>query len=473
MSETTTTTPPLAESLFRFAIDFPTADLPSHVRHAADLRIVDTVAAALAGAGMGMGTAATQVVLSEDADGNASVWASGGARRSAALASFANGMLAHSMDYDDTQTRATLHPGIVIVPTAVAVAEEVGASGPDLLAAVAIGYELVSRLGELAPGAFQRQGFHPSSVLGIFGATAVAARLKGVSLEDAKNAAGLAGSMASGLMEYLADGSDTKQMHPGWAAQGAVRAVQLAQFGGTGPGTVLEGQKGVFASFIDHEVEAGKALEGLGESWSGLDVATKPYAACHCVHAPVDAWRRIRDTEGLTSEDTSHITRLTGLVPSWYLQLVCDPMEEKRRPRSVYEARFSLPYALARVVVDGKLDLESFRPDKLTDPAVLDLAALVDYEVVEYEEFPAAFPGGLRVEFDDGRVFVHEIPWNAGSVGNPLSDEEIYRKLEQAIETMIPGDGGDLLAAIMDLEADGSTLTPFTDAMARFRFAQM
>jgi 2-methylcitrate dehydratase PrpD len=460
----------LAQGLFEFSLDYPTSDLPATAERAASQRAVDTVAAALAGASMGMGTAASEIVLSEIAEGRSSIWASGGVTRPAALASFANGMLSHGMDYDDTQTRATMHPGIVIVPTALAVGEEVGASGPDVLAAIAIGYEIATRLGELTPGAFQRQGFHPSSVLGIFGATAVAARLMGVTVEQAVNAAGLAGSMAAGLMEYLTDGSDAKQMHPGWVAQGAIRAVQLAVHGGTGPASVLDGPKGVFRAFVGKDVNVTAGLAGLGESWEGLAVATKPYAACHCVHAPVDAWRKIRDTHGLTAEDTPRITRLIGLVPSWYLQLVCDPIEEKRHPRSVYEARFSLPYALARVVIDGELTLDTFTSDKLDDPAVLELSDKVDYQVVEYEEFPEAFPGGLRVEMDDGRLFETDIRHNVGSVGNPMTDDQINTKLLDAAQRLSGTEnaGQDLLQSLLQLTEAGSDLRGFTEAMARF-----
>jgi 2-methylcitrate dehydratase PrpD len=458
----------LAGGLFEFALSTRIEDLPAEVLHGAALRLIDTVGAGLASAALGYGTAASQIVLSEPAGGKASVWASNGAQRPAAAAAFANGMLSHGMDYDDTNTRATLHPGVVVVPTVLAVAEEAGSSGHEVLAAVAIGYEIASRLGELTPGDFQRHGFHPSAVLGIFGATAAAARLMGATYEHAVSAAGLAGSMAAGLMEYLADGSDAKQMHPGWVAQGAVRAVQLAQHGVTGPATVLEGGKGIYKSYVDADVDISLALTDLGKTWTGLDVATKPYAACHAVHAAVDSWRQIRDSEGLTDSDTAGIRKLTGLVPSWYLQLVCDPLEEKRRPRSTYEARFSLPYALGRVVVDGKLDLDSFSDDKLTDSRVLEVAAKVDYEVVEYPEFPAAFPGGLRVEMVDGRTFETEIRHNLGSVGNPMTDPQIHSKLLDSAaklseETEV---GQELLASLLSLEQPDSSIARFTKAIA-------
>ncbi len=459
----------LSERFIDFALTVATDDIPDEIMQGALLRVIDTVGVALASARSGLGTAASQVVLSEPGGGAASVWGSGGAKRVASLAGFANGMLAHGIEYDDTHTSATLHPGVVIVPTVLAVAEEQGSSGPDVLAAVALGYELTARLGMFAPGQFQRRGFHPTAVLGIFGATVAAARLMGVGHAEAVHAAGLAGSQAAGLMEYLSDGSDTKQIHPGVAAQGAIRSVQLALHGATGPARVLEGGAGVFTSFAGVEVDADKVLDGLGERWVGMDVATKPYPACHCVHAAVDAWRDIRDAEGLTVDDIDDVVRLTAFVPHWYLHLIWDPIESKRAPRSVYEARFSLPYAVARVVVDGELTLDSFELDQLSDPKVLEVAQRVEHEINEYETFPAAFPGGLRVEMRDGRVFEKHIPHNAGSVGDPITEQRLDAKfLDAASKGADESAGEALLAAIRSLREPGSSISAFTEQMAQF-----
>ena len=117
----------------------------------------------------------------------------------------------------------------------------------------------------------------------------------------------------------------------------------------------------------------------LGAEWLGTLVATKPYPACHCVHAPVDAWRALADRLRLSAAEISGISTITGLVPSWYLQLVCDPMPAKRTPRSVYEARFSLPYSIGVAVVDGKLDLSSYDLDRLG--AVFPIAGAVNRQL--------------------------------------------------------------------------------------------
>ena len=459
----------LWEQLVGFALDLPTAGVPDDVLDKATDRIIDTVGSALAGASSGEGLIAGRIVCSEASDGISSVWVSGGTTRSAAMACLANGMLAHAIDYDDTHAGSTLHPGVVIVPTVVALGEELGSKGPDVLAAVAIGYEVVNRLGLLTPGRFQHRGFHPTAILGIFGATAAAARLLKVSHRVAGHAGGIAGSLASGLMEYLSDGSDVKQLHAGWMAQAAVRAVQFATAGLTGPRTVLEGSRGVFRAFLSETIEPSRVVAGLGEQWVGIDVATKPYPACHAVHACIDSWRMIRDKHGLTQGDIALIKRVTGLVPKFYLQLVGEPLEQKRRPRTIYEARFSLPYSVARAVIDGEVNLDSYSEDRIRDPRVLEMAAKVDYEVVEYATFPGDYPGGLRVEMTDGRVFEDHLDYNVGSSRNPLSPEQLKAKVIDAARRVGNAPSAELLlGSIRSLRSPDADLRRFSDAIGSF-----
>ncbi|WUI01297.1 MmgE/PrpD family protein [Spirillospora sp. NBC_00431] len=456
--------PTLTERMLDFALRHPSADVPADLLAWTALRVTDTVGVALAGAARGLGaTAAARLTLAEPAPGAASIWASGGRRSRTDDACFANGMLAHGMDYDDTHTASMIHPSVVIVPTALAVGEETGASGRDVLAAATIGYELSARLGTLAPGKpLQQRGFHPTSVLGIIPATAVAARLLGLSLSDAVSATGLAGSMASGLMEFFSDGTDAKQMHPGWAAKGAVTAAKLASHGATGPATVLEGPSGLLKSFADVEAKQ-DVLTTLGDEWTGTNVSTKPYPAGHCTHATVDAWRTLRDRLALSPENVAEIRRFTALVPSAYLHLVCEPLADKHTPRTVYDARFSLPFALALTVVDGALTVDGFRPERLTDPAVLDIARRVDYEVTEYAEYPAAFPGGIRIEMDDGTRHEEHLRHNVGSPGNPMSPDDIAAKFRDCTRAMTGADR--LLDALRALPAAPS-LAGFTAAMS-------
>lgn len=457
----------LSRSLLEFAIETKNEEIPDELLDWASLRLIDTVGTALVSAGFDCGTSALKTVLEEGTPGRSSLWASGGRTTNAGNAAFANGTLAHGMDFDDTHTSATLHPGVVIVPTAVAVAEEESSSGPEVLTAIAIGYEVMARLGRVFPGKFQYSGFHATSVLGIIGAVAVTARLRSADLDTSVNAAGIAGSMASGLMAYLSDGSGTKTFHPGWAAKGAITALTLARNGLEGPAAVLEGPSGVFSSFIREDIDPAEVLTDLGSEWVGTRVSTKPYPACHCVHAPADAFIALRDRLDLSREDVLRIQRVTGLVPDFYRILVCDPLVEKQRPRTEYEARFSLPFAIGKAMVDGRLTSSSFQEDQLNDPEVLEMSSRVDYEVVEYAEYPECFPGGVRVVLDDGSVHEEHLRHNIGSVENPMTKSGIHQKfLDGATRVASDVDAAQLLASLEGLALEAST-DGFSAAMAK------
>lgn len=448
------------------ALAVPTHAIPDEVFSRASDRIVDTVACGLAAAGSNEGLCAQRLVLAEAAPGVASVWASGGQTAPAAMATLSNGTLIHAIDYDDAHAGSALHPGAVIVPAAIAIGEEVGARGPDVLASVALGYEVAARLAMQAPGRFQSKGFHVTGIIGIFGATAAVARLTGASATVAANAGGISGSMAGGLMEYLSDGSDVKQLHPGWTGQAAIRAVQLASHGLTGPRTVLEGTKGVYQAFVDHKVNAEAILEGFGRRWMGMEVATKRYPACYFVHAAVDAWKILRQDRRIAGARIKH---LIALVPEFYLQLVGEPIDQKRRPRSTYEARFSLPYALAVAVRDGDITTSSFNADRLRDPEILELMSKVECQPTEYSTFPGEFPGGVRVVLEDGSTFEAKVEHNIGGPKLPLAPADLDLKLlEASMPFKLECGGRSLLRSIRGLCARSSDLREFSREMAKF-----
>jgi 2-methylcitrate dehydratase PrpD len=260
----------------------------------------------------------------------------------------------------------------------------------------------------------------------VFGAAAAAASARGVDAATAGNALGIAGSFASGIMEFLADGSETKRLHGGWAAQGGITAVRLAVHGGTGPATVLEGKNGFYATYLHgepHHIEDEVAT--LGQQWVTNDIAFKLYPACHYNSAPIEAFTAILDEHPIRPEE---IVSITGYTDETGVGLVCAPAADKVRPRSPYDAKFSLPYCLSTLVVHGKVDITSFLRENITDEAVLALTPRVGYEMHQYAPSPDSFGGGVRVELADGRVYENEIRHQRGGSLNPLSDGEVIAK---------------------------------------------
>ncbi|HLW96027.1 MAG TPA: MmgE/PrpD family protein, partial [Solirubrobacteraceae bacterium] len=296
----------------------------------------------------------------------------------------------------------------------------------DLLCALVAGNEVSTRLGMAAGGRFHARGFHPTGVCGVFGATAAAARIRGLSAEQTTHALGIAGSMASGLLEFLADGAKTKPLHPGFAAQAALTAARLAAHGASGPRSVLDGERGFFAAYLHgEETSLAAQVADLGERFETPRIAYKPYPACHYVHASLDSLAALVEREGLVATDVASITAFTDATG---LALVLEPAADKLRPRTVYDAKFSLPFCLASLLVHGSVDVTSFTDAAIADPAVLELATLVSGEQRAYALSPDAFPGGVRVRTRDGRTLEHELRHQRGGAEFPMSTHDIVEK---------------------------------------------
>lgn len=460
----------VSERLINQLLDIGDSDLPDEVLAAVMSRMIDTFGVALSAAAMGEGVAATRALSRYATTEGATFWGTNGLRGRPSDVALANGSLCHAMDYDDTHTGSVVHPSGFVVPTAVAVGEELGATGRATLAAAALGYEAAIRLGLGAPGAFQHRGFQGSAVLGPFASALVAARLRGSSPETLRNAWGVAGSMASGINEFHADGSQAKQIHLGWAAHNGIMALDLAEAGATGPTTVLEGSAGVFAVFAGAGIDAEAMLSDIGSRYHLLDIAPKPYPACHCIHSVIDAWLELSADLGLAAED---VDTITCLVPEWYVGIILEPSAIRNDPPTAYAARFSLPYCLAKTVVDHDFGLASVRSDNLKDPEVRQMMNKIDYETVEFDEFPAYFPGGVRVKLRNGETHERVVRHNRGSDRSPLSDGELTAKLDQAGRLVGSDSYADLLVPTIRSLVDAPDLSALQRAMAAFEAPQL
>lgn len=416
----------LAERLVENWLSLETASIPGSVLERTTVCVKDTLGVAIAARTLGTGMAATKVALEAGGREQSTVWGSGRAS-SPEDAALANGMLAHALDFDDTHAAAIMHSSCMVVPAALALGEALHVPGRELLTSMVIGYQVAARLGRLAPGPFQDNGFQATSVLGTFAATFVAARLLKLSREETVNALGTAGSMASGLMAYLSDGSDVKQMHAGWAAMSGIRAARLAQAGFRGPAAVFEYKFGVFNSFARTDISQAWQAAG-GAPWEVAEMAPKPYPACLCAHAGVQAILKLRAAGKISPDRTQDIASIHSDVPNWYVGLIFEPAASKNKPRTAYEARFSGPWMLARALLDGGLDVWSFTPEKLSDPKALALASRCTYSVEALPEFPASFPARVTVTMRSGEKHVEYIAHNLGTPGNPMTAADITQK---------------------------------------------
>jgi 2-methylcitrate dehydratase PrpD len=439
-----------AERFAAFSSSLTVEQIPDSVVEAAKLHILDALGCGLAAHALDVAPAAREAMAETNNCGPASAI---GVRTGLppAEAALVNGVTCHALDYDDTHTGAIAHISVVVVPAALAAAQGEDAPGADLLAAVVAGDEIVTRLGMAVGSAFHARGFHPTSVCGVFGATAAVCRLQSLDVPTVTNALGIAGSMASGLLEYLADGSSTKRLHPGWAAHSAIVASRLAAHGATGPASVLEGRFGLYRAFVDRDdIDVAVLTGDLGDHWETPRIAFKPYPACHFAHASLDATSRALAETPVPVEDIEEIVALTTEAG---VSLVLEPLADKHRPRTEYEAKFSLPYSIASLLLRGHVDVSTYTDEAIADPDVLELAAKVSYEVKEYDTFPGALPGGVRIRTRDGRTLEAELAYQRGGPENPMTADEVREKFRANAALALPAGEVDALEeAIMSLE---------------------
>jgi 2-methylcitrate dehydratase PrpD len=415
-----------AERFAEFATTLVYDDIPGDVIEHAKDHLLDTYGCGLAASAMSVATEGRSTMRELGGIGDAVVIGQDEGMP-AANAAFANAMLCHGLDFDDTHSDSVSHVSTVVCPAAVAVAQAKGANGNELITAIVVGNEIVTRVGMATPGAFHKRGFHPTAICGIFGATATVGRLLGNDAETITRALGIAGSMASGLFAYLADGTPTKPIHPAWAAHGAIIANQLAGFGAIGPKSVFEGKFGVYHAFLGiKEIDLDKQLSDMGERWETPRIAYKPYPACHFIHGSLGATAAVAAGRTFTADE---IDEITVRVPEAGVALVLEPEAEKQTPRSEYEGKFSLQYSTAAMLGRGEVGVSDYTDDAIGDQKVLDIAAKVGYETKEYATYPSeGFPGGVEIKLANGDVLEAELKHQKGGPDNPMSRDEVSVK---------------------------------------------
>ncbi|KFC73065.1 MmgE/PrpD precursor [Bosea sp. LC85] len=340
-------------------------------------------------------------------------------------AALVNGTAAHGEDFDDTFEGGPIHAGAVIVPAVLAAAEHRGLSGEAVLRGVAVGTELMCRMSLVTPQAIHKACFHPTAVIGAPAAAAAVASALGLPPKLIAHAIGVAGSLASGIIEYLADGSWTKRLHAGAAAQAGIRAALLAEAGFLGPATVIEGHHGFYRAFAPSKApDFMPLLDGLGGTWVLETLAFKPYA-CGTMTQPFVDCAIALAKQGVTAED---IVSLECEVGEGTVHRLWEPLEQKQAPPNAYAAKFSTPYCVAIGFMDGGAGLGQFTEERVAEASVRALAARVSYVINPTDEYPRNFSGHIRATLKDGSVREMRQPHMRGGAHEPLSAADILQK---------------------------------------------
>ena len=276
-----------ARSVVRWAVSMKDKELPRTVVDSFSLHLVDCLGCGYAAVRKNAFTNVSHIA--KPGDGGASILGRSG-RFEAEDAAFANGTLFHALDFDDTHGPSVCHATAVVVPAALAVAQANRACGRELFGACIAGVEAICRIGMARRNAFHLKGFHPSSVVGVFGSALASGLLMGLDEDELTNALGIAGSLASGVFAYLEGDSNPKPIHVGHAARNGIIAARLAQAGVSGPANIFESQFGLYGAFLGSVSEdLPKLLLSLGEVWESSRMSIKPYPACHSMHACLDS----------------------------------------------------------------------------------------------------------------------------------------------------------------------------------------
>ena len=343
----------------------------------------------------------------------------------AAGAAFVNGTAAHGEDFDDTFEGGPVHAGAVIVPAVLAACERHNPDGRMALIGIAVGTEVLCRLSLVVPKAVHKAGFHPTAIFGAMGAAAGVGAALGLNARQIVDAFGVAGSMAGGIIEYLAEGAWTKRMHAGWAAQSGIRAALLARAGFLGPRTVFEGVHGLFHGFA-HTTEGDyDALTGdFGTRWVADTLAVKPYPCGTMAQPYIDCARRLA-ARGIKPEEVSEIV---CEVAEGTVHRLWEPLADKQRPRNGYAAKFAVPYLLATGFVHGGVRLGAFTEQAIRDPRVLALAAKVKFVIDPDNPYPNNYTGHIKATMQDGSVVEERQPYLRGGAQEPLTRQDVIDK---------------------------------------------
>jgi 2-methylcitrate dehydratase PrpD len=436
----------LVDKFADYAVATRTVALPAEVIHAAKRCVIDWFAATIPG---GILPPATLLVaaLGEDMDRGGAVLVPSGHHTTARAAALINGSAAHTVEFDDIFRDAIYHPGAPVIAAALAAAQSRRVSGEQFLRGVIAGYEISTRIGVAVTPAHYEY-WHTTGTVGTFGAAVAAAMILGLDSERTAHALANAGTMAAALQQAFRSDAMSKPLHAGRAAETGVLVAQAAEQGVTGAKDILEGPRG-FGAAMSKDADWYGAFGGLSarSRYNITCMTQKNHGCCGHTFAAVDGVIALRAQHKLTA---TNVKRITIGTYGKALEITGNP-----KPRTAFEAKFSLPYCAAVALLHGQVRLDAFSPERLADPQVRQVMASIELQVDP--KIDAAFPrqraAMVEIETIDGKHYRHHAPTRKGDPDNPLSDEELTAKyLELAVPVIGETVADQLLATLWELD---------------------
>jgi 2-methylcitrate dehydratase PrpD len=424
-------------------------DLPADAVVAAKKEVLDSLATALGGS--------TKAGVKELVD-MAKEW--GGKKQSTVIAygikcpapnaAQVNGTMIHALDYDDGHQAALVHTGCITVSTAFAAAERMGkVSGQELITAIALGGDFMARLGMAGrPGKTAlSSGWHPTTLLGHFGAAATAGRIMRLDEDKMTNALGLAYHQAGGAGSGVADGALAKRMGPGFAAKAGITAALMAERGITGERAPLEGKTGLFNTYMGGDYDPEILTADLGKRFEGVNIGDKPYPCCGLIHACVDAVLALKSKHDIVLEQIKEIIAYGGHS----VYELSQPPEIKRNPRTIIDAQFSVPWVVATALVKGKVTVDDFTDEAIKRREILQIAQRVSGKLVPEMDRHGVGPGGVIIKMKDGTVYKEEVEHCLGSVERPMTFKDVTKKFQECAACSLKPLSGEKVEKVIEM----------------------
>ena len=444
---------PLTRTLVHFCHSLNPEDLSGEVVERAKYLLLDYLGVAIAGSLTESSQPIYRMLAHSPSSGPCTVFGTA-SQTSPEFAALANGAAAHSVELDDTHQAGSIHLGVVMFSTAIALSETQPAIDcGQFAAAVVAGYEVAARLAmALQPKSHYELGFHPTSTCGVFGAAVTAAKLLHLIEDQMLSAIGIAGSMAAGSLEFLAQGAWTKRLHPGLAAQNGILAAKLAAEGFRGPATIIEGRDG-FLSAYSRDAKPELVTQNLGKDFEMMRTSVKPHACCRYMQAPIDGLIELAVEHDIHPEQIERV-EVAVLEAGW--PLVCEPQERKYAPSNIVDAQFSMPYGAAVALIDRAAGLDQFTGERFHEPQI---KRLIEKVVLEKDlriekNFPAEWPAVVKVHMANGASFEKYVRFPKGDPENPLTWQELSAKFHSlAARVISKSDCEQLIQSIKDMNS--------------------
>ena len=454
--------PGISEQAARWLAGLAWEDIPGEVVESVKLQILDLVGVMLAARSDKLVLDVRAGLLENDAGRGASILGHAG-ETSLANAAMVNGVMAAVYEFDDTHVESSIHATSASVSVAIPACQQMNASGKQLITAVLAGNELASRLGIVSSARLYSLGIHPTGVFGVFAAAYALAKARALPAQAIVKAIGICGSLSAALMGSWEDGTAAKSLHVGLAASNAVKAVNLAEHGVTGPAGVFDGRYNWYRA---HVQEPGarfrfEALtDKLGSEWETLNIASKAFPSAFPIHPYIDAAFHLQRERRLALED---IAEITCHITEARVATLCEPLAEKLRPVSAWHARVSLQHSVAEALVTGRSDKNAYAPEHLANPVINALAARVKYLVDPQEGADKTRSGGrVDMRLRDGRALTHTVEHMRGTRRNPLTREDFIAKFRSNTGDVLPAAVVDeAIAELLELEKCGNVAPLF------------